>query len=94
MPIEQLDLSQRTYNCLKRSQITKVGQVMQMSEDELLSLRNFGQKSLEELRERLRQHGLLTEEAEAEAGAAVAVGGEPGGTDDLVFDMSDDEDDE
>ena len=62
MPIEQLDLSQRTYNCLKRSQITKVGQVMQMSEDELLSLRNFGQKSLEELRERLRQHGLLTEE--------------------------------
>ena len=62
MPIEQLDLSQRTYNCLKRSQITKVGQVMQMSEDELLSLRNFGQKSLEELRERLRQHGLLTED--------------------------------
>jgi len=94
MPIEQLDLSQRTYNCLKRSQITKVGQVMQMSEDELLSLRNFGQKSLEELRERLRQHGLLTEgEGEGE-GEAVAVGGERNGTDDLVFDMSDDEDDD
>ena len=93
MPIEQLDLSQRTYNCLKRSQITKVGQVMQMSEDELLSLRNFGQKSLEELRERLRQHGLLTEESESEGGAAVAVG-DRDGTDDLVFDMSDDEDDE
>lgn len=94
MPIEQLDLSQRTYNCLKRSQITKVGQVMQMSEDELLSLRNFGQKSLEELRERLRQHGLLAEgEGEGE-GAAVAVGGERNGTDDLVFDMSDDEDDD
>jgi DNA-directed RNA polymerase subunit alpha len=93
MPIEQLDLSQRTYNCLKRSQITKVGQVMQMSEDELLSLRNFGQKSLEELRERLRQHGLLTEETEGEGGVAVAVG-DPDGTDDLVFDMSDDEDDE
>lgn len=92
MPIEQLDLSQRTYNCLKRSQITKVGQVMQMSEDELLSLRNFGQKSLEELRDRLRQHGLLPEEKEAE-GAAVAVG-ERNGTDDLVFDVSDDEDDE
>ena len=87
MPIEQLDLSQRTYNCLKRSQITKVGQVMQMSEDELLSLRNFGQKSLEELRERLRQHGLLTEEEQAAAaelgGAAVAVGERDGG-DDLV----------
>jgi len=95
MPIEQLDLSQRTYNCLKRSQITKVGQVMQMSEDELLSLRNFGQKSLEELRERLRQHGLLTEGEGGEGGegAAVAVG-ERNGTDDLVFDMSDDEDDD
>ena len=95
MPIEQLDLSQRTYNCLKRSQITKVGQVLQMSEDELLSLRNFGQKSLEELRERLRQHGLLTEEQQAAEGegAAVAVGSS-NGTDDLVFDASDDEDDE
>src|SRR5205807_1894514 len=35
MPIEQLELSQRTYNCLKRSQITKVGQILQMSENEL-----------------------------------------------------------
>jgi DNA-directed RNA polymerase subunit alpha len=94
MPIEQLDLSQRTYNCLKRSQITKVGQVMQMSEDELLSLRNFGQKSLEELRERLRQHGLLTEEQEAaEGGAPVAVGASDG-TDDLVFDISSDDDED
>jgi DNA-directed RNA polymerase subunit alpha len=96
MPIEQLDLSQRTYNCLKRSQITKVGQVMQMSEDELLSLRNFGQKSLEELRERLRQHGLLSEEAESSAdhgGAAVAIGERDGG-DDLVFDMSNDDDED
>jgi len=96
MPIEQLDLSQRTYNCLKRSQITKVGQVMQMSEDELLSLRNFGQKSLEELRERLRQHGLLTEDADSSSelgGAAVAVGASDGG-DDLVYDMSSDDDDD
>ena len=58
MPIEQLDLSQRTYNCLKRSQITKVGQVMQMSEDELLSLRNFGQKSLDEVKQKLDERGL------------------------------------
>lgn len=96
MPIEQLDLSQRTYNCLKRSQITKVGQVMQMSEDELLSLRNFGQKSLEELRERLRQHGLLTEDADpsAELGAAAVAVGERDGGDDLVFDMSSDDDED
>jgi len=93
MPIEQLDLSQRTYNCLKRSQITKVGQVMQMSEDELLSLRNFGQKSLEELRERLRQHGLLTEDAESEGGA-VAVGVRDDGDELTTFDRMDDEEDD
>ena len=76
MPIEQLDLSQRTYNCLKRSQITKVGQVMQMSEDELLSLRNFGQKSLEELRERsaARAPDRGAAEAAEMGGVAVAVG--------------------
>jgi DNA-directed RNA polymerase subunit alpha len=63
MPIEQLELSQRTYNCLKRSQITKVGQILQMNENELLSLRNFGQKSLVELRDKLREHGVLQESA-------------------------------
>ncbi len=80
MPIEQLELSQRTYNCLKRSQITKVGQILQMSEDELLSLRNFGQKSLTELREKLREHGVLPEGEGGEAAPSpepvgVAVGG-------------------
>jgi DNA-directed RNA polymerase subunit alpha len=69
MPIEQLELSQRTYNCLKRSQITKVGQILQMSESELLSLRNFGHKSLVELREKLQEHGVLPEGADAGNGA-------------------------
>jgi len=98
MPIEQLDLSQRTYNCLKRSQITKVGEVMQMSEDELLSLRNFGQKSLEELRERLREHGLVEEGEEGEGaspdGAAVATAERNGQDDDFVYDRVADEDEE
>jgi len=58
MPIEQLELSSRTYNCLKRSQITKVGQILEMSPDELLALRNFGQKSLTELRQRLEALGV------------------------------------
>lgn len=58
MPIEVLDLSARTYNCLKRSQITTVGQVLQMSEEELLGLRNFGQKSLQELQDQLAAHGI------------------------------------
>lgn len=67
MPIEVLDLSSRTYNCLKRSQITTVGQVLQMTEDELLGLRNFGQKSLVELQEKLAEHQMIRQ---GENGAA------------------------
>jgi DNA-directed RNA polymerase subunit alpha len=59
MPIEELDLSTRSYNCLKRSNITKVGQVLAMNEDDLLSVRNFGRKSLDELYDRLRVRGLM-----------------------------------
>ena len=59
MPIEDLNLTVRAYNCLKRAGITKVGQVLEMSIDDLLGVRNFGHKSLDELRERLEAHGLL-----------------------------------
>jgi DNA-directed RNA polymerase subunit alpha len=52
-PIEELELSVRAYNCLKRSNITKIGQVLQMTEDELLAVRHFGKKSLDELIDRL-----------------------------------------
>ncbi len=58
-PIEDLDLTVRAYNCLKRAGITKVGQVLEMTEDDLLGVRNFGRKSLEELRERLATRDLL-----------------------------------
>ena len=58
-PIEELDLSVRAYNCLKRSNITKVGQVLSMNEEDLLSVRNFGEKSLLELQERLLQRNFL-----------------------------------
>jgi DNA-directed RNA polymerase subunit alpha len=57
--IEELDLSVRSYNCLKRSGITKVGQVLMMSEDDLLAVRNFGEKSLQELRDRLVARNFL-----------------------------------
>jgi DNA-directed RNA polymerase subunit alpha len=57
IPIEDLDLSVRAYNCLKRASITKVGQVLEMSEDDLLSVRNFGHKSLDELKESLETRG-------------------------------------
>jgi DNA-directed RNA polymerase subunit alpha len=59
MPIEELNLSVRAYNCLKRSGLMTVGQVLEKSEDELLALRNFGRKSYEELRDKLIEMGLL-----------------------------------
>lgn len=57
-PIERLDLSPRTLNCLKRAHITKVGEVLEMSDDDLLKIRNFGDKSLEELRQKLAERGI------------------------------------
>ena len=61
-PIERLVLSPRTLNCLKRAHITKVGQVLEMSNEELLKIRNFGNKSMEELLDRLRSEDMLSEE--------------------------------
>jgi DNA-directed RNA polymerase subunit alpha len=58
MPVEQLDLSVRTMNCLRRANITTVGQLISIGEKELLSLRNFGQKSRQEIEERLNSLGL------------------------------------
>lgn len=59
-PIEELNLSVRTYNCLKRSNITKVGQILIMDEKDLLSVRNFGRKSYDELRQQLINHGYMS----------------------------------
>lgn len=58
-PIEDLDLSVRAFNCLKRSGITRVGQVLTMSQDDLLAVRNFGEKSLNELKDTLLARGYL-----------------------------------
>ena len=57
MPIEQLQLSVRAYNCLKRSGLMTVGAVLEKSEEELLALRNFGEKSYLELRDKLVNSG-------------------------------------
>lgn len=57
--IESLELSVRAYNCLKRSNITKIGQVLSMTQEDLLAVRNFGEKSLVELREKLLERNLL-----------------------------------
>jgi DNA-directed RNA polymerase subunit alpha len=63
-PIEQLNLSVRAYNCLKRSGLMTVGQVLEKSEDDLLALRNFGRKSYDELRAKLIQMDFLQPEPE------------------------------
>jgi len=68
-PIEDLDLSVRAYNCLKRSNITKVGQVLSMNEEDLLGVRNFGEKSLQELRERLLARNFLPNPRTSTVGA-------------------------
>lgn len=60
--IEDLNLSVRAYNCLKRSGLMTVGQVLERSDEELLGLRNFGEKSFYELMDRLREMGFLTED--------------------------------
>jgi DNA-directed RNA polymerase subunit alpha len=58
MPVEELDLSVRTMNSLRRGGITTVGELVSKGEKELLSLRNFGQKSRQEVEERLKAMGL------------------------------------
>jgi DNA-directed RNA polymerase subunit alpha len=58
MPVEQLNLSVRTLNCLRRGNINTVGELMSKSEKDLMSLRNFGIKSKQELEERLETLGL------------------------------------
>jgi DNA-directed RNA polymerase subunit alpha len=64
-PIEQLDLSVRVFNSLKRTGITKVGELLDMldkGEETMLAIRNFGEKSLWELKAQLQEKGYLSEE--------------------------------
>jgi DNA-directed RNA polymerase subunit alpha len=68
-PIEELDLPMRAYNSLKRNNITKIGQLLALSDDELLRMRNFGQKSLDEMKERLVLRGFISADGVAAAGS-------------------------
>jgi DNA-directed RNA polymerase subunit alpha len=69
-PLADLGLSPRVLNALRSRQIDKVGQVLMMDPDQLLSIRNFGPRSLNELREKLAEYGYLPDSA-----AVVAAGG-------------------
>jgi DNA-directed RNA polymerase subunit alpha len=58
LPIEDLDLSERPRNCLKRAQVNTVGELVSKTEDDLLAITNFGQKSLDEVLQKLDERGL------------------------------------
>ena len=68
-PIENLDLSVRVFNSLKRTGITTVGDVLELLEkgdEAVMSIRNFGEKSLDELRQKMQEKGFLHDETTAE----------------------------
>ena len=58
LPIEDLDLSERPRNCLKRAQVNTIGELLQKTEEDLLNITNFGQKSLDEVKQKLDERGL------------------------------------
>ena len=58
MPIEDLDLSERPRNCLKRGQVHTIGELLTHSEEDLMNITNFGQKSLDEIKQKLDERGL------------------------------------
>ncbi len=58
VPVETLNLSVRSFNCLKRAGISKVSELLDMSEDEIIKMRNFGKKSLDEIKQVLEERNL------------------------------------
>src|SRR5687768_4411243 len=58
LPIEELELTERPSNCLKRAQVHTIGELMQKTPDDLLAITNFGQKSLDEVTQKLDERGL------------------------------------
>lgn len=58
MPIEDMELSVRSYNCLKRESVVNLGQLIERTEKDLLDIRNFGQKSIDEIKHKLMEMGM------------------------------------
>ena len=58
IPVDELDLSVRSYNCLKRAGITKISELLQKTEEEVMNMRNLGKKSVDEIKEKLAERGL------------------------------------
>ena len=80
MAMELLALSVRTLNCLKRASINKVGELLEKDPSELLTIRNFGVRSLDELKEKLSEHGISYGDKEASEDLIEEVDGSTDGT--------------
>jgi DNA-directed RNA polymerase subunit alpha len=63
LPVETLNLSVRSFNCLKRAGISKVSELLDMTADEIIKMRNFGKKSLDEIKQVLEERGLSLRQA-------------------------------
>jgi DNA-directed RNA polymerase subunit alpha len=63
VPVETLNLSVRSFNCLKRAGISKVSELLDLTEDEIMKMRNFGKKSLDEIKQVLAERGLSLRQA-------------------------------
>ena len=86
MPVESLGLSARTLNCLKRASIHRVGEVLEKSMEELLHIRNFGTRSMEELNQKLSEIGIQHPQMQGETVPAASP------EDDAVADVPPDDD--
>lgn len=95
LPIDDLDLTVRSYNCLKREGVHTVGELVSRTESDLLDIRNFGQKSIDEVKIKLHQLGLSLKDSPATfdpsevAGYDVATGTWTG---DAGYDLDADQD--
>ena len=75
LPIEELNLTVRSYNCLKREGIHTVGELVSRSEQDLLDIRNFGAKSIEEVKQKLAEMGLTLKDSPPGFDPATVAGG-------------------
>jgi DNA-directed RNA polymerase subunit alpha len=89
--IEELDFSVRTYNCLKKADVLTIGELVQLTEADLMNVRNFGKKSLGEVKEKLAQLGLGLRKG-AEGAISIADMGDDDEDEDLDVVDSDDVD--
>jgi len=82
LPIEELELTVRSYNCLKREGIHTVGELVARSEADLLDIRNFGAKSIDEVKAKLHTMGLALKDSPPGFDPSLALAEAYGGDDD------------